>query len=210
MLEMKDVCLNKDGKQVFQSLSFMVREGDTLCVSGMRGSGKTTLLQTFMGLQRIDSGYVNTDGELITPRSAVYFRKNMAYLPQDLHLHGTTVAELFRTFASLHANKKQQLSKNKLLANCHLLDINGNIWNRTISEIDKSILQRLLLSLVTTPIRNIFLFDEPISEQGGEDVQRIKNYIARLKSETSIIVIATNDERIKGICNRHMVLEKRS
>ncbi|WP_315579037.1 ATP-binding cassette domain-containing protein [Hoylesella oralis] len=210
MLEMKEVCLNMGGKQLFNSLSFTVKEGDTLCVSGLKGCGKTTLLRTFMGLQQAESGYTTIDGELITPLSAAYFRQKMAYLPQDLRLQGTTVAELFMTFAALHANEKQQFSKNKLFADWKQLGVDNGMWGRKLSDIDSSTLQRILLSVATAPIRSMFLLDEPTSEQDDDGAERIKKYLTALKNDTSIMIIATNDERIKDIFNKHIVLGNQS
>jgi ABC-type cobalamin/Fe3+-siderophores transport system ATPase subunit len=48
--------------------------------------GKTTLLRAVMGFIPIDGGHISIDGELLTPQSAPYFRRQMAYVPQQLSL----------------------------------------------------------------------------------------------------------------------------
>lgn len=57
-----------------------------LGVAGSAGSGKTTLLKALLGLIPIDGGHISIDGELLTPKSAPYFRRQMAYVPQHLSL----------------------------------------------------------------------------------------------------------------------------
>lgn len=56
----------------------------------------------------------------------------------------------------------------------------------------------------------MFLLDEPTSEQDDDGAERIKNYLTALKNNTSIMIIATNDERIKDIFNKHIVLGNQS
>ena len=55
-----------------------------LSIMGSQGSGKTSLLRALMGFLAIDGGHISIDGELLTPRSAPYFRHQMAYVPQYL------------------------------------------------------------------------------------------------------------------------------
>ena len=210
MVEMKDVCLNIGGKQLFNSLSFIAKEGDIFCISGAEGCGKSSLLRTFIGLQQPTSGFVSIDGELITPLSAPYFRKQIAYLPQDLNLQATTVADLFNTLATLRTNTARQLSRNKLLTDWQQLDVAGNMWNQPLQNINRSTLQRILLSITVAPIKSILLLDEPASEQDDKGAKLVKNYISRLRNEQSIIIIATNDSQITSICNKHIVLENQS
>ncbi len=92
MLELLNVTI---GQQI-KSLSLSVNDGQLLTITGSKGSGKTTLLRAVLGLIPIDGGYISIDGELLTPRSAVYFRKYMAYVPQRLTLpKGCNIKELY-------------------------------------------------------------------------------------------------------------------
>ena len=70
--------------QRIQSLSAMVDDGQLLCVLGAQGAGKTTLLRAVLGFIPVDDGHISIDGELLTPLSAPYFRRQMAYVPQHL------------------------------------------------------------------------------------------------------------------------------
>jgi len=72
--------------QHIRSLSFTVNDGQLVTVTGPSGSGKTTLLRAVLGLIPVDDGFISIDGELVTPLSAPYFRRNIAYVPQELIL----------------------------------------------------------------------------------------------------------------------------
>jgi len=91
MLELHNVTI---GQQI-KSLSLSVNDGQLLTITGSKGSGKTTLLRAILGFIPIDGGCISIDGELLTPRSAVYFRRHMAYVPQCLTLpQGCSLKEL--------------------------------------------------------------------------------------------------------------------
>ena len=79
-LELHNVTI---GSQI-KGLSLTVEGGQMACIAGNHGVGKTTLVRAVMGFIPVDSGHICVDGELLTPQSAPYFRRHMAYVPQQL------------------------------------------------------------------------------------------------------------------------------
>ena len=82
MLELLNITIG----EVIKDLSLTVSDGQLLSVVGDKGAGKTTLLRAILGFLPVDEGYISIDGELLTPLSAPYFRRQMAYVPQHLSL----------------------------------------------------------------------------------------------------------------------------
>ena len=82
LLELHNVTI---GQQI-RGLSATVGDGKVLSITGSQGKGKTTLLRTLLGFLPVDEGYISIDGELLTLRSAPWFRKQMAYVPQHLEV----------------------------------------------------------------------------------------------------------------------------
>ena len=80
MLELHNVTLGDH----IQRLSLTVSDGQMMCITGQHGSGKTTLLRAVLGFLPLKEGHISIDGELLTPRSAPYFRRQTAYVPQHL------------------------------------------------------------------------------------------------------------------------------
>ena len=86
MLEFKDATI-KVGEWILpMRLSFIARDGEVTCVTGLEGSGKTTLIRTLMGFLPVNEGFVSVDGELLTIHSSHAFRQMMVYLPQQIQL----------------------------------------------------------------------------------------------------------------------------
>ena len=80
MLELHNVSV---GDRI-QRLSLTVSDGQMMCITGQQGAGKTTLLRAVLGFLPLKEGHISIDGELLTPRSAPYFRHQIAYVPQHL------------------------------------------------------------------------------------------------------------------------------
>lgn len=82
ILELHNVTI---GQQI-RGLSATVGDGKVLSITGSQGKGKTTLLRVLLGFLSVDEGHISIDGELLTLRSAPWFRKQMAYVPQLLEV----------------------------------------------------------------------------------------------------------------------------
>lgn len=82
MLELHRVSI---GQQI-GGLSLMAAQQRPAFLTGPANSGKSAVIRAVMGFIPIDDGHISIDGELLTPRSAPYFRKQMAYVPQHLSI----------------------------------------------------------------------------------------------------------------------------
>ena len=100
MLELKDASLTLGDRQLFHRLSLMAMDGQLVCITGPSGSGKTALLQVMLGFVPLDEGLVSFDGELLTPLSAPYFRRLVAYVSQR---RDVTVSQVDVDVAGLEA-----------------------------------------------------------------------------------------------------------
>lgn len=63
MIKADKISLNFDDNIIFNNLSFCIKEGEIVCISGPSGKGKTTLLRIICGLEK------NFDGTLTLPEN---------------------------------------------------------------------------------------------------------------------------------------------
>ena len=82
LLELHNITI---GQQI-RGLSATIGDGNVLSITGSQGAGKTTLLRALLGFVPVDEGHISIDGELLTMRSAPWFRRLMAYVPQHLEV----------------------------------------------------------------------------------------------------------------------------
>jgi phospholipid/cholesterol/gamma-HCH transport system ATP-binding protein len=65
ILEFRHVSVGFDEKLALDDVSFSLRRGEMICITGLSGSGKTTLLRAAAGLIKPDSGQIFINGEEI-------------------------------------------------------------------------------------------------------------------------------------------------
>lgn len=76
-------------KQSIKQVSFQIRAGEILAITGVEGNGQAELVEAIMGMRRIRSGRVVLHGEQIEnlhPRQIL--NKGVGYIPGDRHRQG--------------------------------------------------------------------------------------------------------------------------
>jgi zinc transport system ATP-binding protein len=131
-------------KQVLQSVSLTVREGQILSLIGPNGAGKTTLVRVILGLLAADSGEV---------RRAPHLR--IGYMPQKLHIEPTMPITV-RRFMQL-SGEKDSTAIAPLL---ELLKIE-HLIGHAISAVSGGELQRILLARALIRKPQLLVLDEP-------------------------------------------------
>jgi len=86
VIELREVSLTLDEKQVLSRISFRVDQGETLFLLGVTGSGKSVLLKLILGLIKPDSGQVLVEGRDLAPmpeEELDQFRRRMGIVFQE-------------------------------------------------------------------------------------------------------------------------------
>ena len=92
LLEVKDLCLNIDKKQILSSVSFCVEKGDFAVLCGRNGAGKSQLLKIIKGLRKQSSGSIFISGQdLSRDRGERMKRIALVFQNADLQAVGETV-----------------------------------------------------------------------------------------------------------------------
>lgn len=195
MLEFKNTSVSLgDGRQS-APFSLVVDKGDVVCLCGDRGTGKSTLLRAILGLEPICNGFVTVDGELVTPGSASYFRKMIAYIPQQLPHNNIKVSELIHNVFGLQSNHSLHLDMSYLLSEWQFIGLDKALLDNTLDKLDDQTLQTIFLSLLLLLKKEIVLLDNIVQT----DI--VQNIISKLVSAGNTEVIYTCRENKMG-CNK--------
>jgi len=85
-------CVNREGAEVLNDVSFTARSGEILGIAGIAGSGQRELLEAIAGLQKVHSGeitYINPKTDAVenlrdkTPRQIRELGVRLSFVPED-------------------------------------------------------------------------------------------------------------------------------
>ena len=62
MLELKDICFERDNKKILDNVSITIEDGKFVVITGPNGGGKSTLAKVIMGIVKPDSGKIIFNG----------------------------------------------------------------------------------------------------------------------------------------------------
>ena len=79
------------GIEAIHDLSFSIRPGETLGITGRTGSGKSTVLQLAMRIMDPKQGQILLDGTPLQDWNLATYRSHMGYVPQDVFLFSDSI-----------------------------------------------------------------------------------------------------------------------
>ena len=157
MLEIKDLVVSVEGKEILHGVNLTIRTGETHVLFGPNGSGKTTLLMTLMGFPKyqVTAGSITFKGVDIT-RMPVDER---ARLGIGMSFQRPPVVRGVKTKDMVLASMKDKSNPElvtTLAARTDLLDFLDRDINYGFSggEIKRSELMQLLANVQQATIRN--------------------------------------------------------
>ncbi|QQK07081.1 sugar ABC transporter ATP-binding protein [Miniphocaeibacter halophilus] len=214
ILEIKD--LNKIGE--FSNVSFKLRQGEVLGVSGLMGAGRTEIMSCIFGDNEIDGGEIYVEGKRIhikNPNKAI--ENGIAYVTEDRKVEGLMLEKTIEeniTIANLKdISKNAILSKNKInkLAKDSIekFKIKSTGINHICEKLSGGNQQKVVLSKWVATNPRILILDEPTR---GVDIgakQDIYNIINDLANDgVGIIMVSSELPEILGMSDRVMVVRE--
>lgn len=205
-------------KGVFSDISFTVRAGEIVGLSGLVGAGRSEVARAVFGIDKYDSGEVLVRDEplkSLSPRAAM--AAGLAFVPEDRRKQGL-VMEL-NVSRNLTLTLRQKLSRFGLLTNqseaqatkewAKKLQIKAGSPMSPISTLSGGNQQKVVLGkwLATGP--RILIIDEPTR---GIDVGT-KSEVHRLISELAgtglaVLMISSELPEILGMSDRVLVMHE--
>ena len=197
---------------VLRGISFDVRKGDFIAITGTSGSGKTTLLSILGTLLQPDSGSYLLGGEDILAAGvdlSVVRNRNIGFVFQEHRLMPQyTVLDniLLPVLARQSKAEKEQVDYA-----LQLMEITGitsitNQYPQTISggEASRTALCR---ALIMKPL--LLLADEPTGQLDSENSRNIVTLLSRINKELgTTIVMVTHSEEVSAAANSVLMIKE--
>ena len=208
MLKVKNLSFSVSEKgtdrNILSDISFDVRSGEMLVITGPNGGGKSTLAKVLMGIEKADSGKVILDGTDITnydiderAEAGIGFA-----FQQPPRFKGMTVDKLISLAAGEHKSEC-----------CSLLSRVGLCAQEYVKrEVDNTLsggeMKRLEIATVLAKPHKLCIFDEP---EAGIDLWSFSMLIQQFeeikKDKEQSLILISHQERIMQMADRVMVIE---
>ena len=194
--------------KILKELSFILNQGQVLCLLGRNGAGKTTILKSIMGLVDKTKGSILFNNEKLSGIPAHCIpKKGIGYVPQGRRLFSELTVEENLEIGLL-ARKKGKDTKDKVLSMFPRLKERINQISGTLSGGEQ---QMLALARAICIEPSLLLLDEPTEGLQPSMISLIRNSILELKKQgVSIILVEQRIEAILPVADEVIIIENGS
>lgn len=209
MLRVEHITAGYAKKQVLTDITFDIRSGEIVLLSGGNGSGKSTLLKVLYGLIKPwnDNGRIIFDGESITSLSCEHMlRHGIVYVPQKKNVYeDLTVRENLLISANIYSRKESNERIRNVFEILPMLE-----KRRSSIPLKMSGGERQLLAfgsaLIHTP--KLMMLDEPLAGVDSENSKLLLSIIQKQnKLNTSFIIVEHKVEVFQDLITKKIELE---
>jgi len=199
-------CYEKGG-DVIKDASFEIKLGEKVAFVGESGSGKTTLIDIITGIYHPRQGQLYIDDLLIDNSNIRSWRKKIGYIPQDIYLSDSSVAENV-SFGSQPSDEQiiQVLKQAKIW---DFLTTKEGIYTRVGEggiQLSGGQRQRIGIARALYNDPEVLILDEATSSLDEGTEARIMDEIYDVSGSRTLIIIAHRLSTVER-CSRKIRIE---
>ncbi len=194
--------------QAIKNISFTLKKGQTLGITGKVGSGKSSILNLITRQYDATSGEILIDHKNIKKHNLHFLRKNMGVVPQEVFLFSDTIANNI-----LFGSSDKNTSKEKVQGAAKQAQVHDNImtfplnYETVVGERGVTLSggqkQRISIARALINKPQLLIFDDCLSAVDTETEEAIlTNLKQEMKDKTAIIV----SHRISSLKNADLIL----
>ncbi|MDO8608717.1 MAG: ATP-binding cassette domain-containing protein [Phaeospirillum sp.] len=197
-LELVDVAFTHPGSSgpLAEHLSVRLEPGMVLAVSGPNGSGKTSLARLLLGLIEPVRGQILVDGVELRQLSMEWWRRQVAYLPQEPELLDGTVEEVIRTanpdMSEEELNRVVRAAGLRPWLDTSIDGIATPIVNGG-RNLALGVRRRVALARALATRGSFVVFDEPTESLDAEGRQAVYTVMNELLQSGATIIVFSHD-----------------
>lgn len=155
LIEAKDLVLSYDpGVPLFTDLTFHIRQGERVFLSGRNGCGKTSLIKAILQEAAEDQGKVKYSGINMTGELRVASGLKISYINQDTSFLRGTLKE----YADAAG-----LDESLFLAVLRKLDLEREQFGKDMSDFSEGQKKKVLIAASLITPAHLYIWDEPLN-----------------------------------------------
>ena len=208
--------ISKEG--YFKNISFNVRKGEILALTGLVGAGRTEVCQTIYGIMHPDSGEIRLEGKKVDIKSPIdALNLGIGLLPENRQTQGlVNELPIYQNVSS--ASMKQfvkggQMDVDKEMENaialCKKIQLKANDITAPPSSLSGGNQQKVIISRWLANDPDVLIMDEPtrgIDIGAKAEIYKLMDML--VKNGKSIIMISSETPELLGMSDRVIVMHE--
>ena len=203
-ISIKNISLSFRGKKAIDNISFSIKKNSSVAFVGESGAGKTTLANIISGLQTPDDGEIIIEGKSLYKTNLNFFRNHLGYITQEAVIFNDSIFNNVTFWQEKSEENEEKFRKTieKVSLSEFLNELpekeNTQLGNNGIL-ISGGQKQRISIARELYKDAELLILDEATSALDTETERHIKNNIALLQGQTTLIIIAHRLSTIKNV-----------
>lgn len=205
MVEVKNLTKVYGDIKAVDNISFTVNDGEVLGFLGPNGAGKSTTMNIITGYLSSSSGTVTVDGSEIleNPKET---KMKIGYLPEIPPLYPDMTVKAYLEF--MYDIKKVKLPKEEHLKEVMAIVKILEVKDHLIKNLSKGYKQRVGFAQALLGNPPVLILDEPTVGLDPKQIIEIRNLIAKLGKNHTIILSSHILSEIQSICKRVIIINR--
>ncbi len=203
MIEVSSLSKRYGNHLAVDNVSFSIKKGEVVGFLGPNGAGKSTIMNIMTGYLSLTVGKVSIDGFdiMANPEEA---KRRIGYLPEIPPLYTDMTVKEYLGF--IYDLKKVKFPKAPHIEEIVRLVKIDNVYNRLIKNLSKGYRQRVGIAQALIGNPDLLILDEPTVGLDPKQIIEIRNLIARLGKNHTVILSSHILSEIQEVCERVIII----
>lgn len=203
-IKVKNLTKSYNGVKAIDNINFEVQTGQIVGFIGPNGAGKSTTIKILNGYLMPDQGNVYINGHEISQNS-IEIRRQIGYLPEHNPLYIDMYVKEYLSYSAQMCGIKpsKQLTDNIIETTGLTIE-----QNKKIAQLSKGYRQRVGLAAALIHNPSVLILDEPTTGLDPNQIVEIRNLIAHLGKEKTVLLSTHLMQEVQAICNRIIIINK--
>ncbi len=190
-------------QKALNDISFEVNSGEIVGLLGPNGAGKSTLMKIITCFIPPTSGKISVN-EFDVMNHPIDVKKIVGYLPENNPLYlDMYVREYLEFIAGIHKLGNKTKERVELMIDICGLEIERK---KKIGALSKGFRQRVGLAQALIHDPSVLILDEPTSGLDPNQIVEIRNLIAKIGKEKTVMLSTHIMQEVEAICKRAIII----
>lgn len=210
--------LNNKEIQACQNISFDLKKGEFIGITGRSGSGKSTILKGIYRTNLPQEGTILYQSEkygeidlcAASERQIIWIRKHeIGYVSQFLHIMPRITAREVIENAVMEMGESKESAQKKAIEMLKHFDLDETLWDVYPNTFSGGEKLRLNIAAAMVKKPRLLLLDEPTASLDNASKEKVRDLIEQLKAEgTTMLGIFHDLEFMEGLCDREYNMQR--